>query len=272
MSSTRAEAGRVAALARRDFQVEGSYRLRYVNRLLEVLISSLVVYQISKLVIDAPALEPYGGDYFGFAMVGLAVMSVARLGITTFTQNIFREQTIGTLEVLLATPTPVPVLLAGSFVFPLMLTSIDLVLYFGVGLGLIGDGLRLIGVVYAVPFLILTLASFCAFGIAGASLVVLIKRGDPLTAPLTMLTSILSGALFPVSTFPVALQVLARAFPAYYGINGLREALLTSAGWSEMLPDLVILAAFVVVLLPLAVHLFSRSLAAARRTGTLSNY
>ncbi len=157
--------------------------------------------------------EPYGGDYFGFAMVGLAVMSVARLGISTFTQNISREQTIGTLEVLLATPTRVPVLLAGSFVFPLVLTSIDMVLCLGVGLGVLGDGLRLIGVVYAVPFLLLTLASFCAFGIVGASLLVLIKRGDPLTAPLTKLTSILSGALFPVSTFPVALRCWRGPFP-----------------------------------------------------------
>jgi ABC-2 type transport system permease protein len=272
MIAIRPELARARAIARRDVQIESSYRLRYAMRLLEVFVTAAIVYQLSKLVVDAPALAQYGGDYFDFAMVGLAVMSMAQLGISTFNQNILREQSVGTLEVLLSTPTPVAVLLAGSFVFPLLLTSIDLLLYFGVGIGIFGDGLRPVGVLYAVPLLGLTLGSFCAFGIVGASLVVLIKRGDPLTGPLTMLTSVLSGALFPVSTFPDALQVLARLFPAYYGINGLREALLTSAGWQEISPDVAVLIGFDLVLLPLSLYLFGRSLAVARQTGTLSNY
>jgi ABC-2 type transport system permease protein len=262
---------RITAVARRDFHIEGSYRLRYVNRLVEVAITAIVVYQISKLVVDAPELERYGGDYFDYALIGLAVMSIARLGISTFNSNIVREQTQGTLEVLLATPTRVSVLLIGSFVFPLALTSIDLVLYGG-GIILFGEGLRPIGLLYAVPLIALTLASFCAFGVFGAAAVVLTKRGDPLTGPLTALTSILSGAVFPVSTFPVALQVLARIFPAYYGINGLREALLTDAGWREIVPDIIVLAAFDLVLLPLSLLVFARALGAARQTGTLSNF
>jgi ABC-2 type transport system permease protein len=163
------------------------------------------------------------------------------------------------------------VLLAGSFVFPLALTMIDLVLY-GAGIVVFGEGVRPIGLLFAFPLLVLTLLSFCAFGVMGAALVVLTKRGDPLTGPVTALTGILSGAVFPVSTFPVALQALARVFPAFYGINGLREALLTDAGWREIMPDVMMVVAFDLVLLPLSLWLFTRSLAAARRTGTLSNY
>jgi ABC-2 type transport system permease protein len=236
---------RILAIARRDLYIEGSYRLRYFNRLIEVAITGAVVYQLSKLIVDAPQLARYDGGYFEFALVGLAVMTVARLGISTFNSNIVREQTQGTLEVLMATPTRVAVLLAGSFVFPLALTAIDLVLYS-------------VGIV--------------AFGVMGAALVVLTKRGDPLTGPITALTSILSGAVFPVSTFPLVLRILARVFPAYYGIHGLREALLTDSGWRHIVPDIAVLAAFDIVLLPLSVALFTRSLAVARRTGTLSNF
>ena len=102
-------------------------------------------------------------------MIGLMVMSVASLGISTFNANIMAEQTLGTMEVLLATPTPLPVLLAGSFVFPLMLTAVDIMLYVTVGLGLLGTGLSVDGVLLSVPLLALTLATFCAFGIVGAS-------------------------------------------------------------------------------------------------------
>jgi ABC-2 type transport system permease protein len=262
---------RIGAIARRDLHIEGSYRLRYFNRLIEVAITAAVVYQLSKLIVDSPELARFNGGYFEFALIGLAVMTVARLGISTFNSNIVREQTQGTLEVLMATPTRVSVLLAGSFVFPLALTAIDLVLY-GVGIVAFGDGVRPIGLLYMVPLMLLLLGSFCAFGVVGAALVVLTKRGDPLTGPITALTAVLSGAVFPVSTFPLVLRVLARAFPAYYGIDGLRQALLTDNGWRHIVPDIVVLAAFDIVLLPLSVVLFSRSLAAARRTGTLSNF
>jgi ABC-2 type transport system permease protein len=171
----------------------------------------------------------------------------------------------------MATPTRVSVLLIGSFVFPLALTSIDLVLY-GAGMVVFGDGVEPSGLVYVLPLLVLTLASFCAFGVVGAAIVVLTKRGDPMTGPIVALTSILSGAVFPVSTFPAAVQVVAKSFPAFYGINGLREALLTESGWREIGPDIAVLAAFDLVLLPLSVYLFGRALSAARRTGTLSSF
>lgn len=272
MTGPRVQLERMAAIARRDIQAESSYRLRYITRLFEVALAGVVVFNLGKLVVDSPALAEFGGHYFDFAMVGLAVMSIARLGIGAFNQNILREQSLGTMEILLATPTPISVMLAGSFAFPLLLTLIDVLLYFGMGIGIFGRGLHPVGVLYAVPLLGLTLASFCAFGIVSASLLVLIKRGDPLSSPLTLATSILSGALFPVSTFPLAFEVLARAFPAYYGIHGLRLALLTSAGWRDIGPDLLVLLVFDAVLLPVSVRLFSRALAAARRTGTLANY
>jgi ABC-2 type transport system permease protein len=146
------------------------------------------------------------------------------------------------------------------------------VLYLTIGLGVLGAGVSLFGVLWAVPLLALTLTSFCAFGIAGASIVVLAKRGDPLAAPLMQLTTVLSGALFPVSVFPGPLQALAHAFPAFYGINGLRDALLGDGGWRALAPDLLVLTCFAVVLVPASMWLFSRAVAAAKRAGTLGNY
>ena len=272
MSTVRTHIGRLAAIARRDLQTEQTYHFRHAMRLLQIAITAGVVYYLSDLVVDPPQLAQYRGGYFEFAMIGLMVMSVASLGIGTFNANITREQTLGTMEVLLATPTPLPVLLAGSFVFPLLLTAVDIVLYFTIGLGLLGTGLTVDGVLLSIPLLALTLATFCAFGVVGASIVVLAKRGDPLTGPLLQLTAILSGALFPITVFPPVVELIARAFPAYYGINGLRDALLGSGGWRDVLPDLAVLVGFTLVLTPVSLWLFSRAVAAARRVGTLGNY
>ena len=272
-ASLTANAARIGAIARRDWRTAKRYQFRQMLRLLDFVYAAILAFYVGRLFDTVPdELTQFGGGYFDFAMVGLAVMSVAGLGIGAFNETITREQTLGTLEVLLVTPTPVPVLLAGSLVFPLALTFIDISLYVGVGIGVFGNGLSLSGVLLAFPMFLLTLASFCAFGIVGASIAVLAKRGDPLSGPLIQATAVLSGALFPVSVFPAALELLARCFPAYYGITGLREALLGGGGWREIGPDFIVLAAFVIVLLPLSVWIFDRALAASRRAGILGNY
>lgn len=270
--SVSADARRITAIARRDLQTERTYPIRYIIRFLQAGVSLVIAFYVSKLVLEPPELAGFRGGYFDFVIIGLTVMAIAGLGIGTFNQNITTEQSLGTFEILLSTPTRVPVLLAGSFVFPLLLTVLDMALLLGLGVGLLGDGLPISGLAFAIPLLLLTLATFCAFGIVGASLLVLVKRGDPLTGPLLQLTSILSGALFPVSVLPQPVETLARAFPAYYGITGVREALLGDGGWGDVWPDMAVLAGFAAVLLPLSVRLFSRALAAARRAGTLANY
>ncbi len=272
MVSVSADLRRVGALARRDLLAERTYHWRHGLRLFSFVMTVVIAHNVSKLVVDRPELTRYGGSYFDFVLVGLAIMSVTTLGIGAFNANIMREQSLGTLEALLVTPTPISVLLAGSFMFPLMLTALDLVLYLGIGVGVIGGGLDLAGLPLAIALLAATLGTFCAFGIMGASVVLLSKRGDPFSRPLGQITGILSGALFPVSTFPWPLELLARAFPAYYGINGLRETLLGGAGWADAGPDLLVLLGFCAVLLPLSLAVFARSLTLARRTGTLGSY
>jgi ABC-2 type transport system permease protein len=272
-SAVASNAARLRAIARRDWQTARRYQFRQLLQLLDFVYAAMLAFYVGQLFDTVPdELTRFGGSYFEFAMVGLAVMSVASLGIGAFNDTINREQSLGTLEVLLVTPTPVPVLLSGSLVLPLALTLVDVTLYLGVGIGVFGDGLSAQGVLFSIPLLVLTLASFCAFGIVGAAFAVLAKRGDPLSGPLIQATAVLSGALFPVSMFPVALEILARCFPAYYGINGLREALLGDFGWREIAPDFLVLAAFVAVLLPLSMWIFERALAASRRAGILGNY
>ena len=171
---------RLGAIASRDWRTAKRYQFRQLLQLFNFVYAAILAFYVGQLFDTVPDdLTEFGGDYFDFAMVGLAVMSVAGLGIRAFNETITREQTLGTLEVLLVTPTPVPVLLAGSLVLPLALTFLDVALYIGIGIGVFGNGLTLSGVVLSFPLFVLTLASFCAFGIVGASIAVLAKRGDP---------------------------------------------------------------------------------------------
>lgn len=272
MSGPRSEINRVLAVARRDFAIERSYSLRFLIGIARTLVGILISYLTGTLVTDAPELVEWGGSYFDFVMVGFAVIAVATLGIGAFNRAVHTEMSLGTLEVLLATPTPMWTLLTGAVLFPAIITSLELGLFLGFGLSVLGGGTTIGGLLLAAPLLLLTFVSFCAFGIAGAGFVLVTKRGDPITMVIGLASTVLAGAVVPISTFPNALETLARIFPAYYGIRGTRLALLTDAKFGDIAPDLVALFAFDVVLIAAALWSFRRAVDIARTAGTLGSY
>jgi ABC-2 type transport system permease protein len=263
---------RLGALARRDLAIEISYHFRLGLFLTGAFVSAFLAFYVSKLVGEPEALERFEGSYFDYVVIGLALTSYAGLGVVAFTAQISREQAAGTLEVLLSGPTRLGTLLAGGLLVPLGLTTIEVALLVGMGVGVVGVGLSMTGVALAVPVVLLTVVNFCAMGIASAALVLLVKRGDPVSGPAAQVVLLLSGAIFPVELFPGWLQALCRANPAYYGVRGLHEALLTDGGFTGLLDELAVLAAFACITLPLSLWCFSRSVAKAKHLGVLANY
>ena len=211
------------------------------------------------------------GDYFAFALIGVVLVSFATLGLGTFSRTISDEQGGGTLEVLLSVPAPLAVVLGGAFVVPLALTALEILVYAGTAVG-VGTTFSVASTLLALPVLVLTIASFCALGVLSAAFIVLTKRGDPFTLLATRATTLLAGSLFPISLLPGWLQAVGKLVPAYYGLRAMRSTLLAEAGVTDIAGDLLILAGFAVVLLPLSLACFSRALRIARVSGTLGTY
>jgi ABC-2 type transport system permease protein len=68
----------------------------------------------------------------------------------------------------------------------------------------------------------------------------------------------LSGALFPISnSLPKAITIITSIDPLSYGVDGLRGTLANTVHYGLM-PDFLILAAIVVVLMALGSYLFSK--------------
>ena len=152
------------------------------------------------------------------------------------------------------------------------MTTVEVALLIGVGIGVVEVGLSWSGVLLSVPIVILTVANFCAMGILSAAIILLVKRGDPISGPLYQVTLLLSGAIFPVDLFPSWLQTLCLLNPAYYGVSALHEALLTDAGLSGILDELAVLAGFAAVGIPVSAWVFGRAVLQAKRLGILGNY
>jgi ABC-2 type transport system permease protein len=262
----------VRALYRRDWEIERTYQMSLLLSFTDVIVLGVTLYFISKLIEDPASLADFSGTYFDYALVGIAVNSFAGVGLQGFTGTLVREQSTGTIDLLLASPARHIPMITGMFLFPYTIATVQVFGLLIVGVGLIGSGISLEGLILSVPILFLTSATFAAVGIAAAGVLLLTKRGDPISGPFYQASLLLSGALFPLEELPEFFRVVGALIPATWGIQAMRELLLADAGWQDVTPEALILCGFIVVMLPTGLYVFRRCLASARRLGVVGSY
>jgi ABC-2 type transport system permease protein len=88
---------KMAAFLIRDFYWELSYPFSSLWRLGSILFHLITFYFLSRLVSQAasPYLAPYGGVYFPFAMVGLALASFQAVALSSLSNTLLYEWVIG---------------------------------------------------------------------------------------------------------------------------------------------------------------------------------
>lgn len=264
----------LGAFLARDFFIESSYRVSFLATMAGALFRALVFYFLSQLIDDAaaPFLLEYRGDYFSFVIIGIAFGGYFSVGLTGFARALRQAQTTGTLEAMLMTPTPVSWIIVGSSVWSYAFTTVRVLVYLLVGALLLGLNLGNANYLAAVAGLILSIISFASIGIIAASVIMVIKRGDPVTSFVSGLASLIGGVYYPVEILPSWLQVIANLLPITYALRVMRLTLLLGASWADVAADLLVLALFSVLLLPLSLMLFRYAVERARADGSLAHY
>jgi ABC-2 type transport system permease protein len=127
-----------------------------------------------------------------------------------------------------------------------------------------------------VPFALLSLVvavvSFNALGLFSASLIILMKRGDPLGWLIRVSSAVLSGVFYPMDVLPSWLRAVAQALPLTHALELLRRSLLQGDGWAELSGDLLALLALTSILLPLGFLACALAVRVGRNDGSLSHY
>lgn len=262
------------AFVRRDLQQELSYRFAFVGTIGGVMFRSLLFFFLSSFVgeIAHPFWGDNGGDYFSFVILGIAMGGYFSTGLTSFAQALRQAQISGTLEATLMTPLPVWQLIVGSALWSYLLTSFRVMVYLLFGAIFLSLDLSRANVAAALLILLLSVLSFASIGVMVAALIMVIKRGDPLTAVLANSANLLGGVFYPVAILPTGLQWLAACLPLTYALRGLRLAVLEGATWTAVAPDLLALALFCLLLGPLSLWLFATAVDYARNQGSLTHY
>lgn len=257
----------------RDFRTEVSYRFSFLLNLAGIVFTAVTYYFVARLLGDSvrPLLEPYGGDYFAFALIGVAFASYFTLGLSGFARALRLAQTTGTLEAMLMTPAPVSTIILGSAAWSYVFTTFRVVIYLSLGVALgieLGDA----NYVAALVTLLLAISSFAALGIIAAGVIMVTKRGDPVTGLVGGFATLVGGVFYPVEIMPQWLQGIANLLPITYALRAMRLALLQGVSWQGLIPDLLALAAFTIVLFPLSLLVFRYAVDFARKEGSLAHY
>lgn len=260
------------AMFKRDALLDLSYDMSFWVRWLSIGVSVLSFYFISKLIPPSPSYG-FGGraaTYFDFIVVSIAFVRFQATAIQCFQNAIRTDQTAGTLEALMATPTSLPVIILSTGLWAFALTFLQVFLTLGIGL-LLGLDLSHINFVSTFVLVLLTIACMSPIGVMSAAGIMTFKQAGPTGFVMGSASNLLGGALFPVAMLPAYLQYVSWLLPITHSLNGIRGA-LRGGTLSQLAPDALWLLAAALVLLPISLWSFARAVQRAKIDGTLGHY
>ncbi|MGZ5467580.1 MAG: ABC transporter permease [Candidatus Aminicenantales bacterium] len=263
----------LAAFVRRDLREALTYKFSFLSSVVGILLSSATFYFVAKLVPSStPSLGPFGGDYFSFAVVGVAFAGLLGMFEEGLASVVRSAQLSGTLEALLVTPVPVPVILFGSSLYSLLFQVSRTALHLAVALAFFGLALGRINAAGVLTVGILTVICFLSVGVLSASFILVYKTGNPFSWILGTVSGLLGGVVFPVALLPAWIRWVSSLLPVTYALDGMRKSLLASSSFAEILPDVAALAAFSALLVPLSLVAFRWAVRKAKKDGSLSHF
>lgn len=265
---------KVLACFERDLAIARSYRGAFVYELMEALFGVATYYYLSRFVQSEELSRalPAGGDYFAFALVGIAFYDYITVAFDVFEDSLQQARQDGTLEALLVTETNLATQLAGSCVYPFALLAMRTVVYIAWGVLLFGFPVAEANWLGAVLVLVVSIATFSGLGVLSAAHLLLFKKGTPVRWVFLGVAGLVSGMIYPVSVLPEWLQTVARFIPVTWSLEAMRGALLEGASFARLWPAIQVLLLFAAILLPLALGAFSWALRRTRITGTLTHF
>jgi ABC-2 type transport system permease protein len=258
----------------RDILNQISYRLSFFLELLGIFPIVIMFFFLSEMIDSniATPLRPYGGEYFPFVLIGIAMQNYLMVSLRGFSASLRESQLSGTIEAVLVTPVTIPMFLLGSTAYSFVFNSLRILIYLGIGSLLFGIQFNWSQGWMLATTMILTMVTFISLGIISASFILIFKKGDPINWGFNVISWLLGGVYYPITILPLWLQKAAAFIPMTHSLELLRTGLLNGHGTAAMAGHLFSLALWGGIALPLSLLCFRYALKHARVRGTLGHY
>lgn len=196
------------------------------------------------------------GNYIQFLAPGIISMSILFTAIFSGIEVIWDKQ-FGFLKETLVAPVSRLNIMIGRTLGGATVAFLQGCIVFGISMlaGFRPEHFAALPLVFL--FMLLIALFFTAFGTAIASVLSDMQGFHLIMSFLVMPTFFLSGAIFPLAGLPRALNIITRANPLAYGVDGIRGA-FSGAAHFGLLTDFFILSLGVLVMLAAGSYLFSK--------------
>ena len=173
-------------------------------------------------------------------------------------EAVVRERQNHTLERLLASSVGRGSILGGIFSGIAAKGLIQIILFWSVGVLAFGTDLGPSPAAVIILSILMVVMS-SAFGIMLATLVKTQRSAGSIAVLASLVLAPLGGCWWPLFAFPRWLQVIAKITPHAWAIAGLNKVMLFGAGFSAVIPEILVLTSFAAVFGIIAVYRFRTS-------------
>ncbi len=227
-----------------------------------------VTYHISISQAEA-VIQPYNvqftgivpgtPNYFQFVAPGIISMVVMMSLMTGLPHAISYEKDMGTLDGMLVAPTNRLSIILGKVLAQTVRGVVQAAIIFVLAVVLFGV------VIYGNLLLVAGLILLSVFSFVGLGILITSFSDKEETATMVMMTLMfpmmfLSGVFFPIQQMPWFMQDIAQVLPLTYATTALRKVMVLGAGVDAVFTEIVVLLAFGVVLLAVAVPMFRKAM------------
>lgn len=258
------------AIVRRDVWLFVSYRTRLLSQLLAIFFSITLFHYISRLVSVGQFRTSH--DYFGFAIVGMAIIEVVNASLAGLPPKVRQELVGGTFERMVLSPAGAVAATVGMLIFPLVFALIAGTATLSLAALLYGMPIHYATAPLAVPVAVLASLAFAPFALLVTAAVLAIKQAGSLTGFLVTGLSLIGGFFFPVSLFPGWIRWLSEVQPFTPALDLLRHLLIATPLAEPEWVSILKLAGFAGVLIPVGILALILSLRFIQRRGTVIEY
>jgi len=262
-----------------NLKIQLAYKSWFIMDLLST-VASVVMYYFVGLQVDPQRLlqTGWGTSYLAFSLIGVATSNYLWSCLTRLSHSIQHEIRGGTLETVAVTPVNMFVFFTGLTARGYLVSSIYLIGVFAVGIIALGVTFNITAasiVVTLISFVLMLIANQ-ALGLIAAGIVMVHKRGDPVTFIVAAVNEFLAGVLYPLEmlkAFPI-LQGLSMLLPYAYALDAMRRSLMFGASLADqnVFSDISILLISTLIVVPLGLAVLQWGYRTIRRQGTTSSY
>jgi ABC-type polysaccharide/polyol phosphate export permease len=272
-TGTRAEIAKLGAFFRRELLAASHDRLAHISDWASTAVGIAMFVLIGRIVDPAllPAVNGYHPSYLEFAAVGIVIGAFIQVSMGRVARAIEEEQSRGTLESLLATPTATPTIFLGCVIYDLVYVPLRMVFLFGLLVLAFGLSYQVEGVLPAAVYLISFLPFVWGLGMTSAAITLTFRRGAGVFTIIIATLTLGSGIYFPLAVLPDAAEFVAPLNPIWIVSQGMREAFL-GLGWGALDLKILVLPLLSMVTLSGGFLAIRHSLRREREKGSLALY